>query len=56
MNGFLSFKIHFFKNEEDQLVFKGSVTVLFGTREQAGNFMSLNVVKYNDSPIARQWW
>ena len=55
MDCFLSFKMSYSKNEEDQLVFKGSVTATFGTREQAENFMSLDVVKYKDYPLARQW-
>ena len=56
MDCFLSSKMRFFENEHGHPIFKGSVMVTFGTREQAETFMSNDVVKYNDSPIARQWW
>jgi len=55
MDCFLSSKMRCFENEHGHHIFKGSVTVTFGTREQAENFMSHDVVKYKDYPLARQW-
>jgi len=56
MDCFLSFKMRYFENEHGYPIFKGSLTATFVTREQAETFMCRDVVKYNDSPIARQWW
>jgi hypothetical protein len=35
--------------------FKGSLVITFKERDQAVTFMALELVKYNDYTIQRQW-
>ena len=42
-------------DDKPRLVFKGSINATFATREQAEKFLALEIVKYNDHTLERQW-
>jgi len=46
---------HFFNDIEKKQGFKGSVLVVFPTEEKAKEFLELEEVKYENTPLIRKW-
>lgn len=48
--------MRYYKGKDQTNHFKGSITVTFSTKEEAAKFLALEIVKYNDYALKRQWW